>query len=107
EMPHQVGNVFRALAQRRHRDREDVQAIEQILAEAAFLHGGDQVAVGGGDDAYVDLDRLAAADRVDLVLLQRAQQFDLRGERQLAYLVEEQRAPGGFHEFAGVAVGGR
>ena len=106
EVTHEVGNVFRALAQRRHRDRENVQTVEQILAEAPVLHRGDQVAVGGGDDAYIDLDRLAAADRVDLALLQRAQQFDLRGERQFSDLVEEERAPGSLHELAGVALGG-
>ena len=51
EMPRQFGDVLRPLAQRRHRDRKHVQAVEQVLAEAAGLHVGDQVAVGGGDDA--------------------------------------------------------
>ena len=106
EMAHQVRDVLRPLAQRRHRDRKDVQAVEQVLAETALLHVVDQVAVGGRDDAHVDLDRLARADRLDLALLDRAQQLDLRGRRQLADLVEEQRAAGGLDEFAGVALGG-
>ena len=59
EMPHQIRDVLGPLAQRRHRDREHVQAVEQVLAEAAALHVGDQVAVGRRDDAHVDLDRLA------------------------------------------------
>ena len=49
---------------------------------------------------------LRAADRLDLALLQRAQQLDLRGQRQFADLVEEQRAAGGFDELADVAFGG-
>ena len=47
-----------ALAQRRHHDREDVQAEEEIGAEAP---GGDlllEVAVGRRDHAHVDLARL-------------------------------------------------
>ena len=40
---------------------------------------------------HVDADGLAAADPLELPLLQDAQQLDLRLERQLADLVEEQR----------------
>ena len=79
-----------------------MQAIKEVFAEPAGFHIGDQVAVGGGDDAHVDLDGLASADRLDLALLQRAQQFDLRRERQLADFVEEQRAAVGLDEFAGM-----
>ena len=100
EMPHQVRDVFGALAQRRHRDREHVQAIEQVFAEAAAFDVVDQVAVGGRDDPHVDLDGLAPADRLDLALLDGAQQLDLRRHRQFADLVEEQRAAGGFDELA-------
>ena len=52
------------------------------------------------------LTALAPADRLDLALLQRAQQLDLRGRRQFADLVEEQRAAVGLDEFAGVLFGG-
>ena len=51
-----------------------------------------EVAVGRRDDADVDLDRLAAADALELALLQHAQQLDLHLQRQVADLVEEQRA---------------
>src|SRR5262249_37738821 len=46
----------------------------------------------GGNDARVDLERFAAADALDLALLQHAQQLRLCGERHVADLVEEQRA---------------
>ena len=65
-----------------------------------------QVAVGGGDDAHVDLDRALGADRVDLAFLQGAQQLDLHVQRQLADLVQEQGAAVGLLELAQVLVGG-
>ena len=48
---------------------------------------------------------LAAADRIDLALLDRAQQLHLRVQRQLADLVEEQRAAMGLHELADMPLG--
>ena len=83
-----------------------MQPVEQVLAERAVLHEVEQLAVGRRNDADVDLDRLAAADRLDGAFLQRAQQLYLRGQRQLADLVEKQRAAGGFDELAHVAFGG-
>ena len=83
-----------------------MQPVEQVLAERAALHEVEQLAVGRGNDADVDLHRLAAADRLDGAFLQRAQQLYLRRQRQLADLVEKQRAAGGFDELAHVAFGG-
>jgi hypothetical protein len=65
---------------------------EQVLAEAA---GGDhrlQILVRRADDAGVDGDRLAAADALDDPFLEEAQELDLKGERDVADLVEEQGA---------------
>ena len=47
----------RALAQRRQLQREDVQAVVQVLAELSLATAFAQIAIGGGDDADVDLDR--------------------------------------------------
>ena len=52
------------------------------------------------DQAEVGLDRLDAADALDLALLDRAQQLGLQVEAQVADLVEEQRAAGGQLELA-------
>ena len=92
EAPHQQRDVLDALAQRRHVDREDVQPVEQVLAERcpraiALL----EVAVRGGDDRAFDGDRRRAAEPLDLPLFEHAQQLDLDVERQLADLVEEDR----------------
>ena len=105
-MPQQMRDVLAPHPQRRNRQRQNVEAIEQVLAKLSVFDPVEQFAVGRGYDADVDLDRLAAADRLDRAFLQRAKQFDLGGERQLADFVEEQRAAGGLDEFAGVAFGG-
>ena len=55
----QLRDVAAPLAQRRHLHRHDVEAEEEILAEALLLHGAVERLVGGGEDAAVDLDHLA------------------------------------------------
>ena len=106
EMPQQMRDVFAPQPQRRNRQRQHVQPVEQVLAERTALHEVEQFAVGRGNDADVDLHRLAAADRLDGAFLQRAQELYLRRQRQLADLVEKQRAAGSFDELAHVAFGG-
>ena len=49
-----------------------------------------EVAVRGGDDARVDLDRLTSADTLDLALLKHAEELRLHGQRHVADLVEEE-----------------
>ena len=59
-------DVLAPIAQRRQRDRDDVEPVEQVLAELAVRDRLLQVAVGRGDDPDVDLDRLGAADAAEL-----------------------------------------
>ena len=66
----QDGDVVAALAQRRHVDGEDVDAVVEVVAEAAVRDHRAQVAVGRGDDAHVNLDGARAADATNLALLQ-------------------------------------
>ena len=82
----------RPLAERRELDREDVEPVVEVLAERLLADGLEQVAVGGGDDADVDLDRRRAADPLELALLEDAEQLGLGLRGQLADLVEEERA---------------
>ena len=62
-----------------------------------------QIAVGGGDDAHVDLERTRPADAFEPLVLERAQDLGLQRQRQLADLVEEQRAAVRQLELAGLA----
>ena len=77
EVVGQQQDVRLALAQGRHVDREDVQPVVEIAPEGAVLDRLLEVAVGGRDDAHVDLDGALAADALELPLLQDAQQLDL------------------------------
>ena len=97
-------DVLAALAQRRHEDRDDVEAEVEVLAEAAGLDLAGQVLVGGREHAHVDADARRAADRLDDLLLQHAQHLGLRLQAHVADLVEEDRAAVGQLELA-AAVG--
>ena len=89
EVLDQRGNIFLAVAQRRQRQVDHVEAVVQILAEAPFLHQLLQIGVGGGHDAHVDADGFGRAQRHELALLDHAQQLGLGLERDGADLVEE------------------
>ena len=57
KMLDEQGDVLLALAQGRQADLDHVEPVEQVVAEGARPHQRLQVAVGGGDDAHVRLDR--------------------------------------------------
>ena len=86
------GQVFAALAQGRHDEFNDVQAVIQVLPEVAGLHLGGQVFVGGADDAHVYRLFLGGAQRANAPLLYGAQQLGLHGQGQVADFVQKQRA---------------
>src|SRR5213079_3657527 len=96
----QLGDVRPPLAERRYGDADDVQAEEEVLAEAPGAHRRLEVLVGGGDDAHVGADRLPAADARELALLEDAQELRLERERHVGDLVQEQRAACGGLELA-------
>ena len=99
-------DVLAALAQRWQGERHDVQAVVEILAEAPGGDLGREVAVGRRDDAHVDRNLGGRADAGDLALLQRPQELRLQRERQLADLVEEDRAGVGGLEAPGAGAVG-
>src|SRR3546814_12132413 len=61
------------------------------------------IAVGGGQQADVHLDRLAAADTVDLARLDGAQQLGLQARMHFGDVVEQQGAAVGLLELADAA----
>ena len=77
--------------QRRDGDRKDVQAVEQVAPKRAGPLRRIEVLVAGGDDPDVHRDGGWAAEPLDALLLEDAQQFGLHVQRQLADLVEEDR----------------
>jgi CheY-like chemotaxis protein len=64
-----------ALAQRRQREGDDVEPVEEVLAELSLAHEGLEVAVGGRQDAHVDPDGVLTAHALDGALLQGAEQL--------------------------------
>ena len=90
----------RALAQARQAQADHVQAVVEVLAERALAHARLEVLVRGGDHAHVRLERLVAADAVELAVGEHAQQARLQVRRHVADLVEEQRAALGLLEAA-------
>ena len=73
-------------------DLDDAQPVEQILAERALRDHLREVAVARRDDPRLERVRARVADALERALLQHAQQLRLQLDRNLADLVEEQRA---------------
>src|SRR5205085_11822776 len=94
------GNVLLAIAERRHMDVDDVEPVEEVIAELLLLDLPLQVFVGRADDADVDLDRQRRADPLDLPLLEYAEELRLHRQAHLADLIEEDRALVGHLEAA-------
>ena len=73
-------------------DGNRVEAIIKVLAKLAVVDGLFQVDVGGSHDAHVGLAHLARAHADIFARFEHTQQPCLRGERQFAHFVEEERA---------------
>src|SRR5439155_16424930 len=84
-------DVFPPLGERRHAQRDDLEAIEQVVAEAPIPYGGREVDVARRDQPDVRAHRLRGAERVVLLRLEELQQLRLGGEWHGADLVEEER----------------
>src|ERR1700722_12263683 len=90
-MGHKSGNVFPALSQRRQQDGEDVQTIIHITAKLPASHHLHQIAIGRGDQPDIHFVGAPAAQSLELLLLQHAQQLRLQRRGDVAYFVEKQR----------------
>ena len=74
------------------------------MAKGFFLRHVFEAAIGGGDEAEIDIDRRRAADAHDAPLLQHAQQFGLHLHGHLADFVEKDGAAISEFKFARLAV---
>ena len=97
-------DVTAAIPEGGQRERDDIQAVEQVFPELPRLHHGLEVAVGGREHAHVHADQLVPADPLEGPLLQGAQQLHLQLGRHVADLVEEYRAAVGQLELAEAAL---
>ena len=99
-------NIHGAFPQRRQADRESVDAVIQVLTEPALAHEHVERAIGGGDQAEVDVDGAIAAEALKAALFEHAQQFRLRHQRHVAHFIEEQRPAIGEFEAPGLPIVG-
>ena len=88
----EAGNICGALAQGGHGQGDDVEAVEEVLAEFALGDGGLEVVIGGGDDADIGLAGAGLADALVLALLEEAEEAGLDFEGEIADLIEEEGA---------------
>src|SRR5208337_1393007 len=93
-------NVLAAFAQRRDTQRDDVEAVIEILAKVMRGDFGLEIAIGRGDYSRIDVDRAFAADALEVLILQKAQKLGLEGGRQVGNLVEKNGAAVGRLETA-------
>ena len=100
----QGGQVVEALAQGRHLDRQDVEAVIQVGAKLAAFDRRFKVGGGRGDHSHVTLDHFIGAHRLEFLLLQHPQQFALQGQGHVADLIEKQRAALGDLQLAGASL---
>lgn len=90
-----------AVAQGGEREGPQVDAGEQVFAEAAFGDGFTQVTVGAGDELEVALYRLIRTHGEEGFFFKGVEQFGLLVEAEFADLVEEKQAFVGLSEEAG------
>ena len=93
EVSDEERDVLGTFAQRGYPDRDHVQSIEQVGAKGALLNHLLEILVGRGDHSHIDRCRAAAAAQsLNLTLLEHPEQFGLQFQREVADFVEEQRA---------------
>jgi hypothetical protein len=84
------GDILPAFAEGGDVDGDDVEAEVEVLAELLAGDAQFELAVGGGEDADIDLDGAGAPDPFELAFLEDAQEFGLDDGGDFADLVEEE-----------------
>src|SRR6266446_10637379 len=85
-------NVFAALPQRWQWDRKHIQTVVEVATKFVPLHHVNQIPVGRSYQANVHLVSPSAAQALEFLFLQDAQQFGLQARRNISHLVQEERA---------------
>lgn len=95
----QQGDIAFSCRKRRQMQRDDVDAIIEILPEMSLVDLFQEVAIGGADKTDINLARSSAADPHDFPLLNDPEQFHLHIGTHLGDLIQKQGAAmGHFHQ---------
>jgi hypothetical protein len=78
-MFYQDADIIDPFSQGGNMNGEDVQAVEQVLAEFPALYQSGQILVGGGQDADIDFPGDGRADRTDFGFLNDAENLACSG----------------------------
>ena len=70
-------DVFEPFAQRRNPELVHIQPIVEIEAETTGLDVGQQILIGGGDDADIDLATAGIAQWIDRMVFQHTEELGL------------------------------
>ena len=81
------------------------QAVVKIFPKLALGDQRAEIPIGGGDDAHVNRSGDGRTDALDLIILQYAQKFSLRRQRQFANLIQENHALVGELKHANLVAG--
>jgi len=82
--------IVAVVVQRRHKHRDYVEPVVQVLSKLAGLDSLFKIFVGGRENASLEWDGASPANPLELFLLQHSQQLRLHRGRQLANLIQEQ-----------------
>src|SRR4029434_4327273 len=66
----EFGDIFTSPGQRRHGDRDDIQAIKEVFTKRTVSDGRFEIAVGRSDHPYIKRHDLPPADPLTASLLQ-------------------------------------
>src|SRR5689334_4824577 len=91
-MVEQKRDILLAVAQRRERNADNVEAVIEVLAKPVFLNQSSKVGVGCGEDPYVDSDSLRASQAHELAFLDNPQELRLCFNPYGPDLVEKNRS---------------
>src|SRR5262245_23066977 len=89
ESLHEKRNIFFSLTQWRKRNRNDIQAVIQVFAEASCSDQGIEILSSGRNEPGIDVDRRVASKPFDRAFLNRSQQFCLKCDWEFSDFVEK------------------
>src|SRR5258708_4937773 len=92
EVAHKFRNICFSLAERWQRNRENIQAIVQILPEFTVTDHLPQVLIGRCDDTNIDARGTGAAYSLELALLEHPEQLRLKLHWHVSDFIQKQCA---------------
>src|SRR5712675_3336530 len=92
EVPYKLRNIRFSFAERWQRNRENIQAIVQILSEFTVTNHLPQVLIGRRDDTNIDARGKGAANSLELALLEDTEQLGLKLHWHVSDFIQKQCA---------------